>query len=99
GRISHGCLGLYSDDNELALKRVVDACRRYGSARLGIQLNHSGRKGSSNLPWEGGAPLTAGQDAWTTLAPIADDGGRGGPPPREATPDDLERIKQAFAQA
>jgi 2,4-dienoyl-CoA reductase-like NADH-dependent reductase (Old Yellow Enzyme family) len=32
GRISHGCLGLYSDANEVALARVVGFCRRSGSA-------------------------------------------------------------------
>src|SRR5687768_4372996 len=41
GRISHRCLGLYSDENEATLKRVVDFCRRYGVAKLGIQLAHS----------------------------------------------------------
>src|SRR5262245_30031336 len=38
GRISHGCLGLYSDDCEAALARVIAHCRRYGTAKLGIQL-------------------------------------------------------------
>ena len=38
GQISHRCLGLYSDDNERALKRVIDFCRRYGVVKLGIQL-------------------------------------------------------------
>src|SRR5262244_4405221 len=38
GRITHGCLGLYSDESEAALKRVIDFCRRAGSAKLGIQL-------------------------------------------------------------
>src|SRR5215475_15590450 len=47
GRITHGCLGLYSDANEAALKRVVDHCRRVGAAKVGIQLAHSGRKGSA----------------------------------------------------
>jgi 2,4-dienoyl-CoA reductase-like NADH-dependent reductase (Old Yellow Enzyme family) len=60
GRISHGSLGLYSDANEAALARVVDFCRRVGSAALGIQLAHAGRKGSAKLPWEaaGRFPLT-----------------------------------------
>lgn len=49
GRISHGCLGLYSDANETALARIVGFCRRAGSAALGIQLAHSGRKGSARL--------------------------------------------------
>jgi len=66
GRISHGCLGLYSDANEAALARVVGFCRRVGSAALGIQLAHAGRKGSAKLPWEGGGPLSPGAGAWTT---------------------------------
>jgi 2,4-dienoyl-CoA reductase-like NADH-dependent reductase (Old Yellow Enzyme family) len=53
GRISRGCLGLDSDANEAALARVVGFCRRAGSAVLGIQLAHAGRKGSARLPWEG----------------------------------------------
>ncbi len=33
GRITHGCLGLYSDDNEAALARVINSARRAGTAR------------------------------------------------------------------
>ena len=53
GRITHRCLGLYDDDNEATLKRVVDFCRRYGVAKLGIQLAHAGRKGSVHPPAAG----------------------------------------------
>lgn len=68
GRITHGCLGLYSDENEAALRRVVGFCRRHGAAKLGIQLSHSGRKGSARLPWIGrGEPLTASEGAWPTV--------------------------------
>src|SRR5204863_3380773 len=49
GRISHGCLGLYSDANEAALARVVGFCRRAGPAALGIQLAHAGRKGCAKV--------------------------------------------------
>src|SRR5215212_4336031 len=41
GRITHGCLGLYSDDCEAALARVIAHCRHIGTAKLGIQLAHS----------------------------------------------------------
>ena len=46
GRITHGCIGLYSDDNEAALARVIAHCRRAGTAKLGIQIAHAGRKAS-----------------------------------------------------
>ena len=34
GRISPKCAGMWSDDNEAALKRVHDFCRQYGVAKL-----------------------------------------------------------------
>jgi 2,4-dienoyl-CoA reductase-like NADH-dependent reductase (Old Yellow Enzyme family) len=71
GRISHKCLGLYSGDNERALARVIDFCRRYGVAALGIQLAHAGRKGSVHTPLDGGAPLGPDEHPWTTVAPSA----------------------------
>src|SRR6186997_3495042 len=40
GRITHGCLGLYSDGCEDALAHIVAHCRRVGTAKLGIQLAH-----------------------------------------------------------
>ena len=60
GRITHACLGLYSDDNEAALERVIHSARRLGGpTRWGIQLAHAGRKASTRPPFEGGAPLGA----------------------------------------
>ena len=67
GRITHGCLGLYSDDCELTLKHVIDIGRRYGTTKFGIQLAHAGRKASSQRPWEGGGR------AQTRRRPLGDD--------------------------
>ena len=47
GRITHGCLGLYSDACEAALERVVYHCHHIGTAKIAIQLAHAGRKASS----------------------------------------------------
>jgi len=69
GRITHGCLGLYSDDCEAALARAISHCRRIGSAKLGIQLAHAGRKASSQRPWEGGKGLGTTEDPWQTIGP------------------------------
>ena len=68
GRITHGCLGLYSDDNEAALARVIAQVRRAGTAKFGIQIAHAGRKASSQRPWEGGGALKADADPWPTIA-------------------------------
>src|SRR4029453_17759216 len=99
GRISHGCLGLYSDDCEAGLARVVAHCRRYGTAKLGIQLAHAGRKASARRPWEGGQPLTPGEDAWQTIAPSAIAFGPNWPEPREMTVPDMERVRDSFVEA
>ena len=99
GRITHGCAGLYSDDNEAALARVISHCRRNGTAKLGIQLAHAGRKASSQRPWEGGGPLPAGQDPWETLAPSALPFGPNWHVPRAATLDDIARVREAFVNS
>ena len=55
GRITPGCLGLYSEANEVALSRVLLALRAHGTGMpIAIQLAHAGRKASSRAPWQGG---------------------------------------------
>ena len=99
GRITHGCHGLYSDANEDAIRRVLLHCRRIGSAKFGIQLAHSGRKGSSQRPWEGGKGLKGNDDPWETIAPSAIAYGNEWPAPREATRADMDRVRDAFANS
>jgi NADPH2 dehydrogenase len=99
GRITHGCLGLYSDACEAALQRVVAYLRRHGTAKLGIQLAHSGRKGSSRRPWEGGQGLKPGEDPWETIAPSAIAFGADWPAPREMQAEDFARVRNAFVDA
>ena len=100
GRITHGCLGLYSDDNEVALKRVIDFCHENGFAKIGVQLSHSGRKGSARRPWEGrGQPLGVGEAPWRTVGcssvPFADDW----PVPEALDQAGIETVKKAHADA
>jgi 2,4-dienoyl-CoA reductase-like NADH-dependent reductase (Old Yellow Enzyme family) len=95
GRITHACLGLYSDANESALAQTIAFCRTAGSAKLGIQLAHSGRKGSCEVPWNGGAKLAANRDPWPIFAPSAFGDGS----VVACTQADLDRIKQAFVDA
>ncbi len=99
GRITHGCLGLYSDACEAALERVVAHCRRIGGAKLGIQLAHAGRKASSQRPWEGGKALPEGEDPWPTIAPAALPFGPGWHVPRAMTEHDMAHVRAAFTDA
>ena len=99
GRITHGCLGLYSDDCEAALARLVAHCRRYGTAKIGIQLAHAGRKASAQRPWEGARALGPGEDPWETIAPSAIPFGANWHVPRAMTADDMERVRESFVAA
>ncbi len=93
-----GCTGLYSDACEAAFKRIVGFMKSVGDSTVGIQLSHSGRKGSTVAPWEGGG-LVEGPLAWDPPAPSAVSYLPGWPPPVEMDAAALARIKQAFVQA
>ncbi len=99
GRITHGCLGLYSDANERALRRVVEFCRQYGVTRMGIQLGHAGRKGSTHVPKKGNAPLKPGEDPWTAEGPSALPYGPDWHTPAALDAAGLARVKAGFVQA
>jgi 2,4-dienoyl-CoA reductase-like NADH-dependent reductase (Old Yellow Enzyme family) len=99
GRISPRCAGMWSDENEAALKRVHDFCRQYGVAKLGVQLAHAGRKGPTTPPAAGGKPILEGPDAWTPEAPSAIPYDTEWPVPKEMTKADIKRCIGEFAAA
>jgi NADPH2 dehydrogenase len=99
GRITPGCLGLYSDANERTLAGVIDSVRRYSKMPIGIQLAHAGRKASAGTPWEGARPLGAGAGAWQTVAPSALPFDEGWHTPKALTKGEIDRVVEAFARA
>lgn len=99
GRISPACTGLYNDENEVAMRRVLGFCRQHGETKIGIQLAHAGRKASSHLPWEGRGPLSSDEGAWETFAPSAVPVGDNWPTPTALDSVGMERVKQAFVKA
>lgn len=105
GRITQGCLGLYSDENEAALKPVIDWVRGWmPGVKLGVQLAHAGRKASAQRPWKGGGPLTqadAPDLPWTTYGPsaLAYDPAARWHTPVALDAVGLKRVKQAFVEA
>ena len=105
GRITQGCLGLYSDENEEALKPVVEWARAWmPTVKLGIQLGHAGRKASAQRPWKGGGPLTqvdAPDLPWTTFSASAlpYDPAAKWHTPVALDAAGLRKVKQAFVDA
>src|SRR6201988_3690274 len=72
GRITPGCLGLYSDANEAALKPIIASVRKHSKIAVAMQLAHAGRKASSQRPWDGGQLIPLGKEgSWQTVAPSA----------------------------
>jgi 2,4-dienoyl-CoA reductase-like NADH-dependent reductase (Old Yellow Enzyme family) len=103
GRITQGCLGLYSDDNEAAIKSIVDWARAWmPTVKLGIQLAHAGRKASAQQPWKGGGPLSqadAPDLPWTTVSASAIPYDAKWHTPVALDAVGLKRVKQAFVEA
>ena len=103
GRITQGCLGLYSDENEAAIKSIVDWARAWMPAvKLGIQLAHAGRNASAQRPWKGGGPLTqadAPDLPWTTVSASAIPYDAKWHTPVALDAVGLRRVKQAFVAA
>ncbi|MFJ9409574.1 bifunctional salicylyl-CoA 5-hydroxylase/oxidoreductase [Streptomyces sp. NPDC101393] len=71
GRITPGCTGLYAPEHETAWRRVTDFVHTSApGTAIGVQLGHSGRKGSTRLMWDGiDQPLPDGN--WPVVAPSA----------------------------
>ena len=69
GRICEGCTGLWSDEHGRSLADVLAGARKVaGNVNFGIQIGHAGRKGPTQIPWQGGKPLAPDQ-AWEAMAP------------------------------
>jgi 2,4-dienoyl-CoA reductase-like NADH-dependent reductase (Old Yellow Enzyme family) len=98
GRISPADLGLYSDECETALARVLAGVRRYSRMPIAIQIAHAGRKASTRKPWEGGKQIPPGiEDGWQTTAPSPIPFHPGDVPPAALDQAGLKRVRDAFA--
>lgn len=97
GRITPGCVGLYSEQNFHALKKLVDSLRAVSPIKLAIQLGHAGRKASSHRPWEGGELMTPSEGGWPTFAPSAIAHKEGELAPKELSKQHIKDLIQNFS--
>ena len=98
GRITPGCPGLWSDEQRDRWAVITGFVHQRSTAKIGLQLGHSGRKGSTSLMWEGiDQPLPAGN--WEVIGPSALPYGAGCHVPREATRADLDKVVADFEAA
>ena len=97
-RITPGCTGLWTDAQRDSWSEIVSFVHDRSTARIGLQLGHAGRKGSTRPMWEGmDAPLEDGN--WEVVGPSPLPYGPGSPVPRELTRADMDRITADFAAA
>ncbi len=100
GRISPDDLGLWSDETEEALGRVLRIVRRYSDMPIAIQLAHAGRKASTRAPWEGGKQIRPTEDrGWQTVGPSALPFAAGEHPPVSLDRAGIAAVREAFVQA
>jgi 2,4-dienoyl-CoA reductase-like NADH-dependent reductase (Old Yellow Enzyme family) len=99
GRISPADLGLWSDENEAALARVLKAIRTYSEIPVAIQLAHAGRKASCEIPWKGHGMVPASEGGWSVLAPSPIPFNPDDPEPIALDETGLTHIKDAFVAA
>ncbi len=101
GRITHGDLGIWTEQHAEALKPIVAEIKRYG-ALAGLQLAHAGRKASTQRPWEGNGLLTEadakrGDAPWQVVGPTTEPLQPSWPQVHALTVPEIKALCDAFA--
>jgi anthraniloyl-CoA monooxygenase len=98
GRITPGCAGMYAPEHEAGWRRIVEFVHDHTTAHIGLQLGHSGRKGSTKLMWEGmDEPLPEGN--WEVCAPSAIPYSAQNQVPHALTIAEMNEIREQFVEA
>ena len=101
GRITHGCPGLWNDEQTADFKRISDWVHLQSDAKIGLQIGHAGPKGSTCRPWQGAGmdqPMAADdpEGNWLLLAASAQAYLPHGIVPRAMTRADMDRVTADF---
>ena len=99
GRITPGCLGLWNDATEAALRPVLASVRRHSTIAIAMQLAHAGRKGSSHTPWDGGQQIPIAEGGWQAVGPSAVPHKEGEAAPLALDAAGMARVRDAFVAA
>ncbi|KZT41363.1 NADH:flavin oxidoreductase/NADH oxidase [Sistotremastrum suecicum HHB10207 ss-3] len=110
GRISPEDAGIWTDSQIPPLKRIVEFCHGQGT-KIGIQLAHAGRKGSTLAFWVQGdyartrashrAVAYENENGWpdNVQAPSAIPFAKGYPLPKEMTLQQIKDVQDAYVEA
>ena len=98
GRITPGCTGLYKPEHVAAWRRIIDFAHQHSDAKIGVQIAHAGRKGSTKPMWEGiDVPLETGN--WPLIAPSPIPYRHDSQVPRAMERADMDRVCAAFVKS
>jgi 2,4-dienoyl-CoA reductase-like NADH-dependent reductase (Old Yellow Enzyme family) len=97
GRISIGCPSLETDAKVNAFTPIINFAHSQ-NVKMGIQLAHAGRKGSTMHPWDDHLIATKEEGGWQTVSasPIAYNNM---PAPKELTVDEINQLTKQFGIA
>jgi anthraniloyl-CoA monooxygenase len=98
-RITFGCTGMYAPEHEAYWRRVVAFVHEWTPAKICLQLGHSGRKGSTLLPWEGHHDIAIAEGGWEVIGPSAIPYSDSIGAPREMSPAEMDRVAADFVRA
>jgi 2,4-dienoyl-CoA reductase-like NADH-dependent reductase (Old Yellow Enzyme family) len=100
GRITYADVGLYSDETEAAMARILSAIRKWSDMPIAIQLAHAGRKSSTEKPWLGGTQIPATDiNGWQAVAPSPLPFGANQAAPAALDREGMRKVRQGFADA
>ena len=99
GRISPEDLGLWTDEHQAVLTKLIADVHSYCDTPFGVQLAHAGRKASTQRPWDGNGKVDPAQGGWTPEAPSADAFDDTYPEPAALDLAGIVRIREAFVTA
>ena len=94
GRITHKCMGIWSDEQAESLKKIVSFVHQNSESKIGIQLGHAGRKAST---WSG--KQLSLEEGWETVAPSKIPYAEGERIPHELTVEEIKKLVQDFKDA
>jgi len=97
GRISIGCTSIEDDAHANNFKEVIDFAHSF-NVKMGIQLAHAGRKGSTMRPWDDHRMATKDEGGWQATSSSAT-AFEGYPTPRALTTDEIKELTENFVQA
>jgi len=98
-RITLGCTGMYAAEHLERWRGITEFVHEWSPAKICLQLGHSGRKGSTCLPWEGGENQPLESDGWQITGPSPITYCDSLPAPREMTRSEMDTVRDHFVRA